>query len=242
VRLSPKTCRVKPLRIKNAIVQSCWTYFTKVTVTKLLTFTSHSKTIQKVVLPTRSPRQQWPPCRTKNDDLSIVFSVGSGSGLISTPVVTTTWNVRHHWKSCSCGFSFVFEGFKLKSETEIIFSSFFSLHPRIHGKLRHNHAPSHYFQFIIHQCCYRKMLHNYKCWEGRLICSCERHCMLNARQICVLKFCTFYNNQEMKSCSNCRIQQATTVHRGLKIHELVLYDVQVKPPVKYALSNRFASI
>jgi len=46
----------------------------------------------------------------------------------------------------------------------------------------------------------------------------------------------------MNSCSNCRIQQATTVHRALEIHELVLYDVQVKPPLKYALSNRFASI
>jgi len=28
---------------------------------------------QKSVRPTRSPRQQWPPCRTKNGDLSIVF-------------------------------------------------------------------------------------------------------------------------------------------------------------------------
>ena len=35
------------------------------TTTKLLTFASHSKTIQKVVRPTRSPRQQWPPLRTK---------------------------------------------------------------------------------------------------------------------------------------------------------------------------------
>ena len=25
--MSPETCRVKPLRIKNAIVASCWTYF-----------------------------------------------------------------------------------------------------------------------------------------------------------------------------------------------------------------------
>jgi len=48
----------------------------------------------------------------------------------------------------------------------------------------------------------------------------------------------------MNSCSNCRIQQATTVDRSLEIlvHELVLCDVQVKPHVKYALSNRFASI
>ena len=33
-----------------------------------------------------SPRQQLPPRRTKNDDLSIVFSVESDQGLISTPV------------------------------------------------------------------------------------------------------------------------------------------------------------
>ena len=37
-----------------------------------LTFASHSKTIQKVVRPTRPPRQQWPQRRTKNGDLSIV--------------------------------------------------------------------------------------------------------------------------------------------------------------------------
>ena len=51
------------------------------TATKLLTFASHSKKKknQKVVGPTRSPRQKWSPRRTKNDDLSIVFfSVGSG--------------------------------------------------------------------------------------------------------------------------------------------------------------------
>jgi hypothetical protein len=38
-----------------------------------LTFASHSKTIQNVVRPTRSPRQQWPPRRTKNGELSTVF-------------------------------------------------------------------------------------------------------------------------------------------------------------------------
>ena len=31
------------------------------------------KKIQRVVRPTRSPRQQWPPCRTKNGNLPIVF-------------------------------------------------------------------------------------------------------------------------------------------------------------------------
>ena len=44
-----------------------------------LTFASHSKKIQKIVLPIRSPRQQLPPRRTKNGDLSIVFSV-QGTG------------------------------------------------------------------------------------------------------------------------------------------------------------------
>ena len=37
VRLSPETFRVKPLRIKNAIVASCWTYFT--TICYVLCFT-----------------------------------------------------------------------------------------------------------------------------------------------------------------------------------------------------------
>ena len=43
------------------------------------------KIIQKFVRPTRSPRQQWPPRRKKNDDFSIIFSVqgtgGSPTGL-----------------------------------------------------------------------------------------------------------------------------------------------------------------
>jgi len=44
-----------------------------------LTFASHSKKIQKVVHPTRSLQQQWPPHQTKNGNPSIVFSVlGTG--------------------------------------------------------------------------------------------------------------------------------------------------------------------
>ena len=38
------------------------------------------KKIQKVVRPTRSPRQQWRPRRTKYGDLSIVFSVQGRGG------------------------------------------------------------------------------------------------------------------------------------------------------------------
>ena len=37
------------------------------------------KKIQKFVRPTRSPRQQWPPHRKKNSELSIAFSV-QGTG------------------------------------------------------------------------------------------------------------------------------------------------------------------
>ena len=37
------------------------------------------KRIQKAVLPTRSPQQQWPPRKAKNGELSIVFSV-QGTG------------------------------------------------------------------------------------------------------------------------------------------------------------------
>jgi len=36
-------------------------------------FCKSLKKIHKIVRPTRSPRQQWPPRRTKNGDLSIVF-------------------------------------------------------------------------------------------------------------------------------------------------------------------------
>jgi len=43
-----------------------------------ITFASHTKTIQKVVHPTRSLQQQWPPRWTKNGELSIVFTFGSG--------------------------------------------------------------------------------------------------------------------------------------------------------------------
>ena len=48
-------------------------------------FTSHSKKYLKVVSPTRSPRQQWPPRRKKNGDLSIVFSVQGTGGSPTGP-------------------------------------------------------------------------------------------------------------------------------------------------------------
>ena len=43
------------------------------------------KKIQKVVRPTRPPRQQGPPRRTKNGDLSIVFSVQGTGGSPTGP-------------------------------------------------------------------------------------------------------------------------------------------------------------
>ena len=45
----------------------------KATATKLQLLEATQKKNQKFVLPTRSPRQQWPPRRTKNCELSIVF-------------------------------------------------------------------------------------------------------------------------------------------------------------------------
>ena len=58
----------------------------KATATKL-TFASHSKKkFRSLSVHPGLRGGQWPPRRTKNGDLSIVFSVGSAEGLISTPV------------------------------------------------------------------------------------------------------------------------------------------------------------
>ena len=43
------------------------------------------KPLKKFVRPTRSPRQQWAPRRTKNSDLSIVFSVQGTGGSPTGP-------------------------------------------------------------------------------------------------------------------------------------------------------------
>ena len=45
-----------------------------------LTFASHSKIIQKVVRPTRSLQQQWPPCWTKMATFQLFFSVQGTGG------------------------------------------------------------------------------------------------------------------------------------------------------------------
>jgi len=54
-------------------------------ITACSNFCKPLKKIQKVVHPTRSPRQQWPPRRTKNGDLSIVFSVQGTGGSPTGP-------------------------------------------------------------------------------------------------------------------------------------------------------------
>ena len=43
------------------------------------------KKIQNIIRPTRSPRQQWPPRRTKNGDLSTIFSVQGTGGSPTGP-------------------------------------------------------------------------------------------------------------------------------------------------------------
>jgi len=52
-------------------------------------FTSHSKTVQKVVRPTRSPRQQWTLRQTKNGDLSIGFFQSGRAKDLSAPLYFT---------------------------------------------------------------------------------------------------------------------------------------------------------
>jgi len=49
-------------------------------LTRCSNFCKPLKKIQNVVHPTRSPRQQWPPCWMKNGNLSIVFSVQGTGG------------------------------------------------------------------------------------------------------------------------------------------------------------------
>jgi len=52
-----------------------------------LTFANHSKKIQKVVRPTRYLRQQRPPRRKKNGDLSTVFFQSGRAKDLSAPLV-----------------------------------------------------------------------------------------------------------------------------------------------------------
>jgi len=72
------------LKVKN------WTFSTGVryalsptetkqaTAIKIEILQDTQKKIQNIVRPTRFPRQQWPLLGTKNGDIAIVFSVGSG--------------------------------------------------------------------------------------------------------------------------------------------------------------------
>jgi len=51
-----------------------------------LTFASNSETIRTAVRPNKSARQQWPPRRTKNGDLSIVFFQSGRAKDLSAPL------------------------------------------------------------------------------------------------------------------------------------------------------------
>jgi len=64
---------------------------------QILTFASHSKNIQKVFRPTRSPRQQWPPLRTKNGDLSVVFFQSVRAKNLSAPLYSRTFMITTGW-------------------------------------------------------------------------------------------------------------------------------------------------
>ena len=57
------------------------TYFPRSSINLLAT----QKRIQKVACPTKSRRQEWPPLRTKNGQISIVFSVQRTDGSPTGP-------------------------------------------------------------------------------------------------------------------------------------------------------------
>jgi len=64
------------------------TYFPRSSISFLArcyNFCKPVKKIQNVVLPIRSPRQQWPPHRTKNGDFLFHFSVQGTGGSLTGP-------------------------------------------------------------------------------------------------------------------------------------------------------------
>ena len=79
-------------RKKTSYNDKTWDSF-NILPTKLITLLvrcsnvckSLKKKIQKVVRPTWSPRQQWPPLRTKSGELSLVFSVQRTGGSPTGP-------------------------------------------------------------------------------------------------------------------------------------------------------------
>ena len=63
-----------------------------------LNFASHSERIQKFVRLTRSPQQQWPPRRTKNGNLSIVFFSRVGLRTYQHPfMILLTFVISGRW-------------------------------------------------------------------------------------------------------------------------------------------------
>ena len=76
------------------------TYSTRSSIHFLARYSNFCKPLKKnqnVVRPTRSPRQQWPPCRKKHGDLSIGFSVqGIGGSVwnVSLPTVCFLTNTQ----------------------------------------------------------------------------------------------------------------------------------------------------
>ena len=63
-------------------------------------------------------------------------------------------------------------------------------------------------------------------------CNAHQILVFIKKHILVLQFCTSQTPKKQTAVQTIAIQHATTAHRALKIRELVLYDVQVKQPVK----------
>ena len=134
VSLSPETCRVKPLRRNNAIVASCWTYFTTIflgtlgriqqfiTIPSLLHFYYQLSPIQTTYMnPYISMSKNYSKLSVL-PWLSSQYSTFSLTGCVQW--MTATWNrqVIHTFKFCASALFCMSEVITLFSRT-FIFST-----------------------------------------------------------------------------------------------------------------------
>ena len=77
--------RKKATANKIGIYSTCFPRSSVNFLARCSNFCKPLKKIQKIIRPTRSPRQQWLLCRTKNGDFSIVFPVQGPGGRLKGP-------------------------------------------------------------------------------------------------------------------------------------------------------------
>ena len=84
------------------------------TATKILTFASHSKTIQKFIRPTGYWRQQRPPRRTNNGELSIAFFFSRvGLRIYQHPCIYRTAFCKHSVVGISADFFSMYQSIQI---------------------------------------------------------------------------------------------------------------------------------